>query len=203
MTHRTLRTIISVVVGVALAALIAYGQIKNQAAAPQAGIAGTPIGGSFAGLVDGHGKTVTDDTFKGRYQLVFFGFTHCPAICPTALQKVKAALKDLSADEQAQIAPIFVSVDPERDTPEAIGQYTALFSPAITGLTGTPAAIDKVKAEWKVYASKVQTSDMPEYTVDHSAFLYFRGPDGLLIDLFETTDTPVKITQSLKAALKK
>jgi len=203
MTHRTLRTIISVVVGVALAALIAYGQVKNQPVTHQTGIAGTPIGGSFAGLVDGHGKTVSDDTFKGKYQLVFFGFTRCPAICPTALQKVKTALKDLSADEQAQIAAIFVSVDPERDTPESVGQYTALFSSAITGLTGTPAAIDKVKAEWKVYASKVQTADMPEYTVDHSAFLYLRGPDGSLVDLFETTDTPAKIVAVLKAALKK
>lgn len=190
-------------VGVALAALIAYGQVKNQSAPSETGIAGTPIGGSFAGLVDGHGKTVTEDTFKGKYELVFFGFTRCPAICPTALQKVKAALKDLSAAERAQIAPIFVSVDPERDTPETVGQYTALFSPAITGLTGTPAAIDKVKADWKVYASRVQTSDMPEYTVDHSAFLYLRAPDGLLVNLFETTDTPAKISAALKAALKK
>jgi len=203
MKHRTLRTIISIVVGVALAALIAYGQLENQAAPTQSGIAGAPIGGSFAGLVDGHGKTVTDDTFKGKYQLVFFGFTHCPAICPTALQKVKTALKELSAAEQAQIAPIFVSVDPERDTPKIVGQYTALFSPVITGLTGTPAAIDKVKADWKVYAARVQTSEMPEYTVDHSAFLYLRAPDGLLVDLFETTDTPAKISAALKAVLKK
>lgn len=195
-----LRIIISVLVGVALAALIAFTQ--NQKPAPaNDGLIGSAFGGSFAGLVDADGKTVTDDRFAGKYELVFFGFTYCPSICPTELQKIAAVLKQLGPENAAKIAPVFVSVDPGRDTPKLIKAYTKMFSPAIIGLTGTDESINKVKADWKIYATKAPIGKDGDYTVNHSGFTYFRAPDGRLLGLFDTTDTPAKLVETIKASL--
>ncbi|NBX66749.1 MAG: SCO family protein [Proteobacteria bacterium] len=193
-----IRIIISVLVGVALAALIAFVQTPK----PEAGgILGKPFGGNFAGLTDEDGKPVTAESFAGQYELVFFGFTYCPSICPTELQKIASVLKKLPPADAAKITPIFVSVDPERDTPKLLKDYTALHHPAIIGLTGTEAAIEKVKKDWKVYAAKTTQDGMSTYMVDHSAFLYFRAPDGRLLGLFSTTDTPAAVLESVKASL--
>lgn len=193
-----LRVIISVLVGVALAALIAFVQTP---APKSGGIIGTPFGGNFAGLVDENGEVVAADSFKGQYELVFFGFTYCPSICPTELQKVASVLKKLPAGEAAKITPLFVSVDPERDTPKLLKDYTQLHHPSIVGLTGSVEAIEKVKKDWKVYAAKSTMEGMEGYMVDHSAFMYFRAPDGRLLGLYSTTDTPDTVYQSVKEAL--
>ncbi len=195
-----IRIIISVLVGVALAALIAFMQVTTEKPA-EGGVIGTPFGGSFAGLTDENGKTLTDTDFAGKYQLVFFGFTYCPSICPTELHKVATVLKQLPPELAEKIAPVFVSVDPERDTPKLLYDYTALYHPAIVGLTGTTAAVDKVKADWKVYAAKSTQDGIEGYTVDHSAFMYFRAPDGRLLGLFATSDPPAKVLETIKASL--
>lgn len=193
-----LRIVISVLVGVALAALIAFMQTPMP---KSGGVLGTPFGGSFAGLTDENGKTVTDADFAGKYELVFFGFTYCPSICPTELQKVTRVLKGLPAEQAAKIAPIFVSVDPERDTPKLLKDYTDLHHPAIVGLTGTLEAIEKVKKDWKVYAAKTKQEGIEGYTVDHSAFMYLRSPEGRLLGLFSTADSPAQVLESVKASL--
>lgn len=195
-----IRIIISVLVGVALAALIAFAQTP---APKSGGIIGTAFGDNFVGLIDENEKPVTADSFKGQYELVFFGFTYCPSICPTELQKVASVLKKLAPADAAKITPIFVSVDPERDTPKLLKDYTALHHPAIVGLTGSIEAIEKVKKDWKVYAAKTVMEGVEGYMVDHSAFMYLRAPDGRLLGLYSTTDTPDSVYQSVKEALTK
>jgi len=186
---RFIRLYFSIIFGILLGITIAYyGFVKAPNAPMTQGIAGTPIGGSLAGLLDQNGVTVDDARFAGKAQLVFFGFTHCPSICPTELQKITVTLKKLSEGDRAKLAPIFISVDPERDTPDVMKNYLAMFDPAITGLTGTPDQIAKIKSDWKVYSSKSALGADGDYTVDHSAYTYFRGADGALIALFSGTD---------------
>lgn len=185
---RFIRLYFSIIIGILLGIAVAYTQVRGPSSNNETGVAGAAIGGSFAGLTDQTGAVVDDARFAGKAQLVFFGFTHCPSICPTELQKMTLVMKDLKAKQRDQIAPIFISVDPERDTPQVLKDYLAMFDPAITGLTGTPEQIAKIKSDWKVYSAKVETEEMTEYTVDHSAYTYFRGADGGLIALFSGTD---------------
>jgi protein SCO1/2 len=151
--------------------------------------------------MDQQRRPATPERFAGTYQLVFFGFTHCPSICPTELQRLSLVLKNLTPAEKEKLSAIFVTVDPARDTPATLREYLSMFDPEIIGLTGTGIAVERVLANWKVYAAKVQTAEMSDYTMDHSAFLYFRGPDGRLIDLFDAGDTPDGITQTVRAHL--
>lgn len=148
---------------------------------------GTRIGGPFT-LVDQDGRAVTEASWPGKYRLVYFGFTYCPAICPTELQKMAAALKDLGP-EADKIQPIFISVDPERDTPAVLKPYVPLFDPRLTGLTGTREQIDKVLKAWHVYAAKAQEPGASDYTMDHSSFTYLTDADGELLALYRITDT--------------
>lgn len=143
------------------------------------------IGGPFT-LVDQHGRTVTDETFRGRWMLVFFGFTHCPDICPTALNDMSAVLAELgpAADK---VQPIFVTVDPERDTVEAMSQYVANFDPRIVALTGTPEQISQAAKAYRVYYKKVPQGD--DYTMDHTGILYLMDPQGRFMTHF-TPNTP-------------
>lgn len=199
--NRSARLVLSILVGVAIAALIAFVQTMPQPQKESGGIAGAPIGNQFENLVDQNDTAVTADRFAGKYQMVFFGFTHCPAICPTELHRMTQVFKALDADEKAKLAPIFVSVDPARDTPAVMKEYLSMFDPAIIGLTGSEESVKATVSAWKVYAAKVPTEG-GDYTMDHSAFWYLRGPDGKMVELFNTTDTPADIAQRLKAALK-
>ncbi len=138
------------------------------------------VGGPFA-LEDGAGQTVTDRSFRGKYMLVYFGYTYCPDVCPTTLGEVAGALDRLGAKAD-HVAPLFITVDPQRDTPAVLKHYTAAFSPRIIGLTGSPEAIGKVEREYHVYAAKHVTGPGPnDYAMDHSSFLYLMGPDGSFI----------------------
>lgn len=145
------------------------------------------FGGPFT-LVDQNGKTVTDKDYAGRYRLIYFGFTYCPAICPTELQKITAALT-LLGDKGKKIQPLFITVDPERDTPEKMKGYVTLFHPSLIGLSGTRAQIDQVLKSYKIYAAKAQDPGMTEYTMDHSSLIYFMAPDGRLLRIFKIDDT--------------
>ncbi len=142
-------------------------------------------------LINHDGKPVTDKDFFGRYLLVYFGFTSCPAICPTELQKMTEAYKLLPEAWQGRIDPIFITVDPERDTPNVLKGYVDLFMPELIGLTGTPEQIDAVKKSFRVYASKVKEGDT--YTMDHSSFIYYIGLDGQIGAMFKATDKPEDI----------
>jgi len=143
-------------------------------------IAATPSnapGGPFA-LVDGSGATITDKTFRGKWELVFFGYTYCPDLCPTTLSTIADALNELGP-LAAQVQPLFITVDPQRDTPEIVGAYVKNFDPRIVGLTGSAEAIAAVAAEYKVYYAVHKTGDGPgDYLMDHSGFVYLMNPEG-------------------------
>jgi protein SCO1/2 len=135
------------------------------------------VGGPFS-LTDHTGKHVTDQDFRGRFMLVFFGFTFCPDVCPTALQ-VMAAAMDKLGPKAREIVPVLITIDPERDTPEQMAMYVKSFSPRLVGLTGTPKEIDAVAKEYRVYYRRVpDPKSTAGYTMDHSAFVYVMGPDG-------------------------
>lgn len=139
-------------------------------------------------LIDHRGNTVSHEDFKGRWQLVFFGFTFCPDICPTALSNVTAVLEGLG-EEADQITPLFITVDPERDTPEVMADYVVNFDPRIIGLTGRPEQIEAAAKAFRVYFSKAENADAPDdYSMDHSAFLYLMGPDGEYVAHFSHQD---------------
>jgi cytochrome oxidase Cu insertion factor (SCO1/SenC/PrrC family) len=152
-------------------------------------------------LVDHTGKPVTDEDFEGKWQLVFFGFTSCPDVCPTTLIEVSAVLEELG-DDAEQIAPLFISVDPKRDTPEVMAEYVANFDPRIVGLTGSPEQIKQAAQAFRAYYAKVEQKDQPDrYTMDHSAFLYLMGPEGEYATHFSIGDEPAAIADEIRAYL--
>jgi protein SCO1/2 len=139
------------------------------------------IGGPFS-LVDQNGRTVTDQDLRGRPFLVFFGFTHCPDVCPTTLFELSEVLGKLGPDA-GKVSALFVTVDPERDTPAEMKDYLASFDPHLVGLTGDPAAIAAVAKEYRVYVKKVPL-DHGDYTMDHTALVYLMGKDGRFVAPF-------------------
>ncbi len=141
------------------------------------------IGGPFS-LVDATGKRVTEKDFVGRPLLVYFGFTNCPDVCPAGLQVIAAAL-DRLGDKAKEMTPIFITVDPERDTPEALGKYVASFHKGIVALSGTPDEIAAVTKAYRVYVKKIPDESRPgEYGVDHSAFMYLMSRSGEFVKHF-------------------
>jgi len=160
------------------------------------------IGGPFT-LVDQNGKTVTDRDFRGRYMLVFFGFTHCPDICPAELQVMSAAL-DALGPKADKVAPIFITLDPERDTPELMGAYVGNFGPSFVGLTGSLEAIAEAAKAYRVTFSKFEYKGQDGnygYSIDHSALAYLMGPDGEFITHFNYGTPASKMTETLRRYL--
>lgn len=195
--NRVTRLVLSVVVGVIAAAAIGYLQSRGAGQAQgEAGYIGRAFGGDFAGLMDHDGRVLERDSFHGKYQLVFFGFTHCPAVCPAELQKITYVLKNLPAEKRTKLQPLLITVDPERDTPETLKSYLSVFDPAITGITGRRERIDQVVSDWKIYAARVPLED-GGYTMDHSAFLYLRDPDGRLRGVYPSEDTPADLLAAI------
>jgi protein SCO1 len=153
------------------------------------------IGGPFS-LADTDGKRVTDRDFRGKLMLVFFGYTHCPDVCPTELQNMATALEKLGPDAK-QVAPIFISVDPARDTPEALSAYVGNFSPLIKGLTGTQDEVASVAKAYRVYFKKADGGS-DQYTVDHSVFVYLMDRDGNYITHFMFNTPPETVVNAIK-----
>ncbi|MEA2880528.1 MAG: hypothetical protein QOF14_5724 [Hyphomicrobiales bacterium] len=141
-----------------------------------------PIGGPFA-LTDQNGLRRTDADFRGKLMLVYFGFTYCPDICPTDLQAIGLALDQLGAAGDA-VQPVFITVDPERDTPHVLADYVPMFHPRLIGLSGDAAAIRKAARVYRVYYARVPTRDGSDYTVDHSAFIYLMDREGQYLGFF-------------------
>ncbi len=155
-------------------------------------------------LIDHEGKEVTQDTYAGNYKLIFFGFTFCPAICPTELQKMNVILDELG-DLANEITPIFITIDPERDNVAVMKEYVAQFNPKLIGLTGSQEQIDAVKKSFHAFARKVENEMMEYYMMDHSSFMYFMDKDNNLIAMYPAKDTAMKIASDIKkhASLKK
>jgi protein SCO1/2 len=160
---------------------------------------GPTIGGPFS-LIDQTGHGVTDADFRGKLMLIYFGYTYCPDVCPTTLGNVVQAYDLLAPEEQAQVVPIFITVDPERDTVDQIAQYVDAFSPVLVGLTGSPDQIAPVLKEFRVYAHKVESKDA-SYSVDHSSILYVMGKDGKFLSHFTGEAPPQDLVAGLKKQL--
>jgi cytochrome oxidase Cu insertion factor (SCO1/SenC/PrrC family) len=158
------------------------------------------IGGPFS-LVDHTGKRVTNKDFAGKYMLVFFGYTFCPDVCPSELQVMSAALDKLGPAAD-RITPVFVTIDPERDTAEVLKAYVANFHPRLVGLTGTPEEIAAMAKAWRVYYGKPKSEEgKQDYLMDHSTFLYLMSPDGTFVKHFEYGTDSAALARDLRAAL--
>ena len=179
-----------VLLGLAVVALLAGGLLAGRhywgtggGSAPVASEEATAsIGGPFT-LIDQHGRTVTDRDFRGRWLLVYFGFTYCPDVCPTSLARNGDAVT-LLGDKGKQVVPVLITVDPERDTPEKLKDYVVSFHPRAVGLTGTPEQIAAVAREYRVYYATARRDADKDYLVDHSSITYLIGPDGRFVKVF-------------------
>lgn len=159
------------------------------------------IGGDFT-LTDQHKKPFAASQLKGHYSLVYFGYTHCPDICPTSLLIISHALEALGKDANL-VLPVFISLDPERDTPEILSQYVQNFDPRLIGLTGTPSQVKQAADAYKVYFSKVEQKDSAlGYLVDHSGYIYLMGPDGKYLAHFPYNVAEQTIISTLRTFIK-
>jgi protein SCO1/2 len=156
------------------------------------------IGGPFQ-LTDQNGKTVTDKTLKGKPTLIFFGYTHCPDVCPTSLFEISEVLRAMGKDAE-KVNAIFISVDPERDTQATMKDYLSSFDPHLAGLSGDPAETAKVITSYRVYAKKVPTKD-GDYTMDHTALVYLMDRDGRFVSPFNLKRSPEEAAADLKRYL--
>jgi protein SCO1 len=156
------------------------------------------IGGPFQ-LTDQNGKSVTDKNLKGKPTLIFFGYTHCPDVCPTSLFEISEVLRAMGKDAD-KVNAVFISVDPERDTPATMKDYLSSFDPHLEGLSGDPAETAKVITSYRVYAKKVPTKD-GDYTMDHTALIYLMDRDGHFVSPFNLKRTPEEAAVELKRYL--
>ncbi|MCC8941937.1 SCO family protein [Bradyrhizobium sp. Arg68] len=157
-----------------------------------------PVGGPFT-LTDQAGHERSDRDFRGRLMLVYFGFTTCPDVCPTDLQAIGLALDKLGRDADS-VQPIFITVDPERDTASHLADYVPLFHPRLIGLTGSSDAIRKVADAYKVYYAKVPLQDA-DYTVDHTAYIYLMDRDGSYLGFFPPGTSADRMVEIIKPRL--
>jgi cytochrome oxidase Cu insertion factor (SCO1/SenC/PrrC family) len=158
-----------------------------------------PIGGPFA-LTDQNGTRRTDADFRGKLMLVYFGFTYCPDVCPTDLLQMALAVDQLGqAGEMVQ--PVFITVDPERDTAGHLKQYMPLFHRRFVGLTGDAMAIQAAARAYRVYYKKVEWADRSDYTVDHSAFIYLMGRDGEYLGFFPPGASAERLVETIRPRL--
>lgn len=165
---------------VAISAALALASCNGPAPTQEPPLAGAAIGGDFT-LTNSKGEPVRWDDFAGKYRVVYFGYTFCPDVCPTDMQRVAQGLKALKAqdpDAASKIVPIFITLDPARDTQAVVGEFAAAFSPDIIGLTGTPEQIDAAAKTFKVYYSRGEDQPGGGYLVDHSNVTYLFGPAG-------------------------
>lgn len=166
------------------------------------------IGGAYT-LVDHTGKTVTDQDYLGRPQLIYFGYAYCPDVCPTALQQMGAALylaENKMPDLKNFYQPLFITIDAERDTPEQMALYVTAngFPKGLIGLTGSVEQLKQAQKAYAVIGEKIEDSTNPDgYTYDHSSLIYLMDEKGEFIDIFTHADTPQKIADRLIAYKKK
>ncbi len=160
---------------------------------------GVTVGGPFA-LTDTTGAAVTDATYRGRWMLIYFGYTFCPDVCPTELQTITAAL-DRLGPAGTPIVPIFITVDPDRDTAAALAEYVKLFDDRLVGLTGTRDQLAAAAKSYRVYYAKVNPKDASSYLMDHSSFIYLIGPDGSFRALYRHGISAAELADALKIRL--
>jgi protein SCO1/2 len=198
MNPRTARLLL--VLGAFVAGLVLFSAVvfivTGRAPAPIA--LPSAVGGPFR-LTDHNSRPITDQDLKGRPFLVFFGFTHCPDVCPTTLFEVSEVLRALGP-EGKDVRALFVTVDPERDTPEKLKDYLSSFDPRVVGVTGDAAAITAVEKAYRVYAKKVQL-DGGGYTMDHTAIVYLMDKEGRFVAPFNMKRRPQEAAADLRRYL--
>ncbi|HTV88208.1 MAG TPA: SCO family protein [Stellaceae bacterium] len=191
-----------VAIGMAAALILAAGGIMGYALheGPEnlsGGVLSSAVGGPFR-LIDQNGKPFTDADLQGKWHLVFFGYTHCPDICPTTLNDLSLAYDKLDKQQQKDVSVVFISVDPDRDTPTVLKSYIENFDAPIVGLTGTAAEVQQAAKDYHVYYAKHYLAG-GGYDMDHSAVVYVMNPKGR----FVATMTPDEAVTEIEAKLEK
>lgn len=188
----------AIILAVAIGYLIHH---QTESLARRSVDAPAPIGGPFE-LTDHDGRTVTAGDFKGRFFLVYFGYTYCPDICPTALTTMAEALDHLGV-EGRDIVPLFVTVDPARDTAEHLKMYVEYFHPRLIGLTGSEEQVAATAKAYRVFYARVEdeNSDADDYLMDHTSIIYLMGPDGRYRTHFSHGATPEIIAERIREVL--
>ncbi|AWU93212.1 SCO family protein [Azospirillum ramasamyi] len=202
MKARFIRIAAASVLAIAVSAGIAWWQVRNAETTVESGVkTAVPIGGPFT-LTDNHGRTVTDADFRGKYMLIYFGYTYCPDVCPTELG-VMTQVVDQLGPKAERIQPVFITVDPDRDTVAHINDYVGLFHPRLVGLTGTEEQVREAARAYRVYYAKAPMKDgKPEdYLMDHSSFIYLMGPDGKFVGVYPGGTAADKIVQDLSGRI--
>jgi cytochrome oxidase Cu insertion factor (SCO1/SenC/PrrC family) len=160
----------------------------------------TLIGGPFK-LTDQNGRAVTDRTLHGKPVLLYFGFTSCPDVCPTDLARVQRIARRVQKAGGPSLTPVFVSIDPERDTPAKMKRYVSVFGPGMVGLTGTPAQITAITDAYHVYYKKVPYGAKGQYMMDHSTFVFLLDRNGRYVDHFGRTADEAQVAAQIKTEL--
>ncbi len=191
---------------IAIAAVIAYFQIggtrvDGDGKTITAFSPAVELGGPFE-LVDHNGRTVTDADFRGQFLLIYFGYTYCPDFCPSELQNMAVALDRLD-QFAAKVTPVFISVDPERDTVDAIKDYVPHFHDRMIGLTGSAEQIAAAAKQYSVFYAKAEDPGSTEYLMDHSTFVYLTGPDGKVVTVFRYNTPPEDMAAVIRHYLNK
>ncbi len=190
----------AVALGAALAVTLTQSGPRAPQTATTTSTGEAAIGGDFT-LTDQDGETFTEADLQGRPSLIYFGYTYCPDVCPFSLQTMKAAIQQLPERQQDRIRPVFITVDPERDTVEAVSQYvrSEAFPDGLVGLTGTAEQVEQVKAAYKVYSAKAQADgSMADYLVDHTSMIYFMDEQGRFVNAFSHGEAPDAISTELQ-----
>jgi protein SCO1/2 len=197
--HRLTRRIaFAAIMLLAAAAIAAYALMSGPRGTQSTGEA--LIGGPFT-MVNHKGETVTEKTFAGKPMLLFFGYTWCPDVCPTELQVMAEALRQLG-DRGRDIQPILVSVDPARDTPKVLGEYVVNFGEQFVGLTGTAEQVKAMADAYRVFYARVENKDTPDaYLMDHSSIIYLMGADGKFLKHFTYSTDAKALAEGLAKAL--
>ena len=156
------------------------------------------VGGRFE-MLDHRGAPVTEQALGGRFALIYFGYTSCPDVCPTELNTMSAAIDALAPEQAARVLPVFVTVDPERDTSEVLGAYVAAFHPRMIGLTGSAEQVAEIKKVYRVISRALDKDDDGFYLVDHSTFIFLMGPDGQFIELLRPQLSIDEMAKRLRA----
>lgn len=186
-------TVLAVIVGLGLGFLVPVSQ-------PELPVSQSIVGGPFE-MVNHLGEPVTQDTFRGRYMLIYFGYTFCPDVCPTELQTMSLALDEMGA-AAGNIVPIFVTIDPERDTVAAMRDYVGFFHPRMVGLTGTPEQVRDMAGEYGVYFARARdTGSSSTYLMDHSSLIFLMDPQGRYVTHLRGGMTPEAMARVLGDAL--
>ncbi len=173
--------LVAVALAVVFAGLIGWQQFGSpEARAPRGNLAGSTLGGPFT-LTDQDGRQRTNTDFAGQWRLMYFGYTFCPDVCPTDLANIGQAMRGFekaNPARAAKVTPIFITVDPERDTADVLKPYVSAFHPRLVGLTGPPASVEAVMKRYGIYAKKAPTRDPDAYLVDHFAVYYLFDDQG-------------------------